>query len=181
MKTLRIALITAIALLVTVPLMAQERERKKGPAKQLSPVSQAMLRMTRTHEAIEELDLSDEQKESLKAVHKEFGPKMGEVFGKLKDVLTEEQQTAAKEAAKAAKEADKKGRAFFVAVEASITLTDEQTEQMNEIGEELTTLQREVTRKVLGVLTDEQRKQLRAKRNSGGGRGRGRDDKKTSE
>ncbi len=179
MKTLRIALITAIALLVTVPLMAQQKRERKGPAKQLSPVSQAMLRMTRIRQAIQELDLSDEQEESLKEVQKEFGPRMGEVFGKLQGILTEEQQTATKEAAEAAKEAGKEGRALFVAIEASITLTYEQTKQLNEVGEELTTLLREFQRKTFGVLSTEQREEMRANMAPKGRRGRG--EKKASE
>ncbi|NQT12284.1 MAG: hypothetical protein HQ582_06030 [Planctomycetes bacterium] len=164
MRTVRILLAVTIALLLTVPAMAaQEKKKKKAAPVKLSPTAQVFLRMDRLHTALEEMDLTAEQQEKRKQIREEHGPKMREVVDKLVDVLTEEQKDAAKASAAEAKAAGKKGRALFVAVEASLKLTDEQKEKMDKLTPELTTCQQKLARAVRGVLTPEQKKELREK------------------
>ena len=161
MRTARIALAIALALLVTAPTVAQEKKKKARGGK-LSPVAQAMMRMQKLHNVLEDLDLTDEQKEEHKKLHEANGPKLKELMEKLGKIVTEEQTAAAKAAAEKAKEAGKEGRAFFAAVEASITLTDEQKKEVNKVGEELLIQQREMVKAVRKMLTDEQKEKLTA-------------------
>ena len=143
--------------------MQLEKKKRKGPAVQLSPVSQAMMRMKRLHDAIEGLELTEEQEEKHKKLHEELGPKMKATFEKIDGILTEEQAATAKEAAKAAKEAGKEGRAFFAAVESSIKIDDEQKEKLAAVGKELQAIQRAVMKKIVSSLTPEQKEKLKEK------------------
>jgi len=160
MRTVRILLAAIVALLLAAPSVAAERPKGKGKAPQLSPTAQAMLRMERLRETLDELDLTAEQKERLGKVREEFGPKMKAIFEKIEEVLTEEQRSAAEEAMKQAKEADKKGRELFAAIEAAIKLTDEQKEKMDAIAPEIRDVQREMMKVIRGILTPEQRENL---------------------
>ena len=108
MRTLRIVLTLLVALAIVAPLAAQEEKKKeKGKSKGAPRPGYAFLMMERLREAVDKLDLSAEQKEKLQKIREEQGPKMKEVFGKLGEMLTEEQKSAAGEAMKAAKEAGK--------------------------------------------------------------------------
>ena len=83
----------AIALSIAIPIMAQEKKAAKGKRAQLSQVARVMLRMGKLREALAEVDLTAEQKESLDKVREELGPKMKEAFTELKEIFTEEQRT----------------------------------------------------------------------------------------
>jgi len=162
MKTAQFGIVTAIALLVAIPLAAQEKQaKKKGPAVKISPIAQAMLRLGKLHTAVEALDLFAEQEEGLKKVREETGPKMKEAFDKLKEILSDEQMKAAGEAAKKAKEAEKTDRQVVVAAEAAAKLTDEQKEKSEKVGKEFLAVQREISRKVMGLLTKEQKEKVK--------------------
>jgi hypothetical protein len=160
MRTIRITVAVVLALLVTVPAVAQEK--KKARRSKLSPVAQAMMRMERLHDALKALDLSADQKEQLAKLHEDHGPKMEQLMKKVEAAVPEEQLAAAKAAAEKAKQEGKKGRAFFAAVEASITLNEEQKEKVNKVGEEMLAVQRATVRAVMGVLTTEQKEKIRA-------------------
>jgi hypothetical protein len=162
MRNAHIVLAVAIALLISTAAVAQEK-KKRTPARKLSPTSQAMLRMHMLHKALEELDLTDEQKQAHKKVHEEIGPKMKEIMDGMKEILSEEQVAALEEAGKKAKEAGKTGRAMFVAIESALKLTDEQKEKMKEPSEKLVALQKQAVRKVMAILTPEQKEEIRAK------------------
>lgn len=165
MSTVRFMLMTIATLLITVPAMAQEKPKRK-PAK-LRPTSQAMLRMMKLGETLKQLDLTDEQKQKLKKIHEETGPKMKGILDKVNEILTEEQSTAAKEAAKKAMEAGKKGRDFVLAIQSSIQLTDEQQAKMDKVAPEIQAVQRQMMKAIAGMLTPEQKekmKQLRSPR-----------------
>lgn len=157
MKTVRITLALAVALAMTAPLMAQEKKAAKGKGTKISPIARAMLRTGKIHDTLADLDLTAEQKEKLGKIHKELGPKVGEVSAKLEDILTEEQLTAAGEAAKKAKEAGKEIRAGVVAIEAAVKATDEQKEKLDALAKELVTMNREMTKAIRGILTPEQK------------------------
>lgn len=164
MRTARILLAVTIALLLTVPAMAAgEKKEKKATRAKLSPVAQVFLRMDKLRTALEEMDLTAEQQEKLKQIREEHGPKMKEPFDKMGDIFTQEQKDAAKAASEEAKKAGKKGRAFFVAVQAACTITDEQREKLDKLAPEFAALQRESAKAVRGVLTPEQQKVLREK------------------
>ena len=87
MRTAHTLLATAIALLLIVPVAAQEKQaKKKRSAVKIGPVAQAVLRLKKQHAAMETLDLTEEQKGKLKKLHEETGPKMKEAFGRLTDL-----------------------------------------------------------------------------------------------
>jgi Spy/CpxP family protein refolding chaperone len=163
MKTVRIMLALAIGLLIAFPAAAQEKPKKRGKQWKLTPTSQIMLRMGKLREVIEELDLTAEQEGQLEKIREELGPKMREVFGKMRELLTKDQRSAAETAMKEAQESGKEGRQFFVAIESAIKLTDEQKEQMAKIHEELVPIHRQMMRKVRGILTPEQQEKVKAK------------------
>ncbi len=155
MKTVRMMLAVAVVVAIAIPAMAQEKKQRKGA--KLSPLSQVMVRMGKLHTAVEGLDLTAEQKEKLGAVRKDLGPKMGEAFGKLKDIFTDEQQAAAEKVAKKAREAGKEGRAMMIAIEAAVKVTDEQKKKLDKVAAELQLVQREAFRKTMAVLTAQQK------------------------
>jgi len=147
--------------LMATAIMAEEKEKAKTD--KLHPLARAMMRIERFRGALEQLDLSAEQKETLKKIHEELGPKMKAIFDKLREVLSEEQRHAAEEARNAAKAAGKKGRAMFEAIEAAVKLTDAQKEQLAKFAPELVAVHKEAAQKVMGVLTPEQQSKLKEK------------------
>jgi Spy/CpxP family protein refolding chaperone len=160
MSRIRVVLAMVAVLLVATAVMAAEGEKK---ADKLHPLASAMMRMERFHNALEQLDLSAEQKEKLKTIHEEFGPKMKAVFEKIHEALSEEQRKAAEEAMKTAKAAGKKGRALFAEIEAAVKPTDEQKEKMAKFAPEVVALHKEAAKAVMGVLTPEQQNTLKEK------------------
>lgn len=162
MKTARYVLVTAIALLILAPVSAQEKEaKKKGPAVKISLAGQAMLRLMKLHKAVETLDLADDQKDALKKIREENNAKMKEGFDKIKGLLTDAQHKAAGQAMKKAREAKKQGRMAVVAVEAAIKATDEQKKEIEVVGKDMLAIQREIMKKTMAVLTDEQKEKVR--------------------
>jgi len=162
MKTVRILLTVAIAMLMTAPLSAQQKQ-KKGARNRLSAPARALARIDKLHKSMEGMELSDDQKEAVKKIHEELGPKMKETLESLKEILTEEQQEAVKQAAEKAKDAGKKGWAFFKAVDAAVKPTDSQKTKLEEVGKKLDTLQKAVTKKIMALLTAEQKETLKKK------------------
>jgi Spy/CpxP family protein refolding chaperone len=166
MRTARTLLVLAVALLIATAVVAQEKPKKKGRRGKLSPTTQAVVRIDRLRHALEELDLTEAQKEDLKKLHEEFGPKMKAIFEKMQEVLTEEQKAAGEEAMKEAKESGKKGREFFQAIEASLKLTGEQKEKMDKLAPEISAVQKEMMKEIRGILTPEQQEKLKEKMQS---------------
>lgn len=162
MRTVRFMLVATVALLIAVPATAQDKPKRK-PTK-LSAAAQAMLRMSQLWENLKKLELTGEQKEKLKAIHEETGPKMKAILEKMKGIVTEEQRAAVEEAAKKAKEAGKEGRALFVAVESSIQLTDEQKEKLDKVAPEIRAVQRQMMKGIMGILTPEQQEKMKKMR-----------------
>jgi Spy/CpxP family protein refolding chaperone len=163
MRTLRITLALAVALLIALPAAAQEKKARKGGARKLSPTAQLMLRIGRLREALEQVDLTAEQQEQLEKIREELGPKMKESFGKMRDILTEEQRSTVEESMRKAREAGKEGRELVLAVESSIELTDEQKEKLAKVVVEMRPLHRQMMKKVMGILTPEQQEKVKEK------------------
>jgi hypothetical protein len=162
MRSAHIALALVVGLLITSASVAQEKKGKPGRM-QLGPAAQAMLRMQMLHEALESVELTEEQKAAHKKLHEEIGPKMKEILDGMKEILTEEQIAAVEEAGKKAKEEGVTGRKMFVMIQSALKLTDEQKEKMTKPGEELLALQKQATKKVMAILTAEQKEKIKAK------------------
>jgi Spy/CpxP family protein refolding chaperone len=111
---------------------------------------------------LDKLTLTDDQKASLADLRKEYGPKMSELGAKIRAILTDEQIKARHEAEKEARAAGKSPKEIGEAVDAAMKLSDDQKTKMAEVRQEMQPLQQEFRKKVLAILTPEQRKQLMA-------------------
>jgi Spy/CpxP family protein refolding chaperone len=160
MRTLQTAIVLAITLLIAIPGITQEKQKKKKGRKTLSPTARLMIRMQALRNANETLALTTEQQGQLENVREELRPTMTELFEDLQAILTAEQRTAAEDAMRAARDAGKEGRAFAMAVESAVKFTDEQKEKMAPIDKRVGKLQRQMMKKVNGILTPEQREKL---------------------
>ncbi len=132
---------------------------------------------------LKDIQLTDEQKEKVEELVKEFGPKLAELRKQQETILTPEQIQARKEALQKAKEAGKKGRELFKAGQEALKLTDEQKQKMEELRKKRMELLRQLREKLESFLTDEQKAKLPKLRGHGGkgarkGHGRRRGGKK---
>ena len=153
MRTARIALALVVALLLAYPVLAagKKSDVKKAAA---CPAAQQVDKM------VKGLTLTDAQKASLAAVKKEYGPKLTAAIKKT-DVQTPAQKKAGAEAAKAAKAAGKTGKDVAQAAAAAVKLTDAQKTQLASAKKEMGTLQKDLSKKVMAVLTPEQKQELK--------------------
>ena len=100
------------------------------------------------------ITLSEEQKKKLDDLKKELEPKLQAALKKSQ--LTDEQRTAQREARQKARDDGKRGREAQEAVEAALNLTAEQKEGRAELNK--------IREAVQGLLTDDQKAQLRERR-----------------
>jgi len=160
MRLARIVLVLTFVMLIVSPLWAADKKDKKAEKKAPPcPAAQKIAAITKG------LTLTAEQKTKLDAVAKEFGPKLVEANKKL-DVLTPEQKKARDEAIKEAKTAGKKGKELHQAVEAAVKLTDAQKAEQTDARKERSSLEKQLFDEVMGVLTPEQQKQVKAAQSS---------------
>jgi Spy/CpxP family protein refolding chaperone len=171
----------AIALLIALPAAAQEKKAAKGKSKKISPTAQLMLRIGKLREALEELDVTTEQQEQLQKIREELGPKMEAAFGKMREILTEDQHNTVRESMQKARDAGKEGRELVLAVESSIELTDEQKEKLDKVVEEMRPLHRQMMKKVMGILTPEQQEKMKEKMAPRAGKQRKKGEKKEAQ
>lgn len=163
----RIVLTFALAAIIATPLIAQEK-KKGNKKKKRGRRAFIAVRLPKS------ITLSDEQKTKYDAIIKEYSPKFLAVFQEQAKVLTPEQRKARGDAFKAAREAGKNRKETQAAVTAAVKMTDEQTKQTNEIAKKSRALRQEARKKVMEILTDEQKKEL----NKGRKRGKGKKKKK---
>jgi Spy/CpxP family protein refolding chaperone len=120
-------------------------------------------------DAIDKLDLTDDQKTKIADLKKEYEPKFKDFHDKMVAVLTDDQKKTLEDGKK--KVADATGRERMTAMRdlmTSLSITDDERTKMREIGTEQQPVMREARTKFMGVLTDE----LKAKMpQMGGGRG----------
>ncbi|MCA9051453.1 MAG: hypothetical protein KDA89_22095 [Planctomycetaceae bacterium] len=153
MKVFRtIACVTLMALL-TVSATADEKPNKgKGKGKGQAP--------SVTQRLVSGMTLTDEQKEQVKGIDKQFAAKAKEIQTKRAAILTEEQKKAQRDAQKAAKDSGKKPAEARKDVTAALKLTDEQSAQMKEVDKAQQALNTEVIAALKKVLTPEQQEKL---------------------
>jgi len=156
MRTARVALTLAVALLITSSLSAAEKKaRVKAPPK--CPAADRVDRM------LAGLTLTDDQKAKLGEITKECGPKMVELQKKIDSILTDDQKKARAEAMKTAKAEGKTGKEAANAVDAALKMTDDQKAKMAEARKEMSVLDKGLRGKVMEVLTAEQKEELKKK------------------
>jgi Spy/CpxP family protein refolding chaperone len=103
------------------------------------------------------LQLTDEQKAKVHEVMKEYGPKLKTARD---SILTDEQKKARDDAVKAAKDAGKKPGEVMKAAFEAVKLTDDQKTKMRET---MKPLNKEIRGKLMSILTDEQKAQVKQK------------------
>jgi len=104
----------------------------------------------------ETIELTAEQKEKIDGLKKEYTPQFAALQKKNREILTDEQVKARREAMKEAKDAGKKGKELQAAVSAALNLSDDQEKQMKEVTAETKKLNGEVRGKVETFLTADQ-------------------------
>jgi Spy/CpxP family protein refolding chaperone len=112
-------------------------------------------------EMLKGLDLTNAQKAKIDKLNKEFGVKAKKVVAKMDRILTAAQKKARAEAIKAAVAAGKKGKELTDAIHSAVTLSAEQEEKMAGATKQMSDLQRELHAKIVGLLTPDQRDQLK--------------------
>ena len=150
-------LVAGLALAMGGVLLAAEGKKPKPPRPEGAPEFGRMDPFA----LLSRLNLSEEQKQKIENLRKEYEPKLAELRAKLEGILTEEQKKAREEAIKKAKESGKKGRELFEAIRNAFQLTEEQQKQMQEVRTQMTQLMQEIRGKVEEILTEEQKAQLR--------------------
>jgi Spy/CpxP family protein refolding chaperone len=154
MKTLRTCVLLAVAMLVALPVMAADKKpAAKKPAK--CPAAAYVERM------LQGITLTEDQKAKLGEIQKEFGPKLVDASKKRQAILTPEQRKAEAEAAKAARAEGKKGKDLMQAVQNAVKPSDEQKAKLAEVQKERAALEKGLREKAIGVLTAEQKAQLK--------------------
>ena len=143
MRTARVLLILAVALMFARPLFAQDQpqEHKARGDRQARGGGDMLVRL------LGDLNLTDEQKTKVKDLAAKYGPD---------SVLTDEQKKARTEAVEAAKKDGKTGRDLMKAARDAVKLTDDQKAKR---AENFKTLMEEIKK----VLTPEQQEKLKAK------------------
>ncbi|MEZ6133037.1 MAG: hypothetical protein R3C59_30570 [Planctomycetaceae bacterium] len=154
MKTIRNLVCLTLMVLVAGSVMADEKGKKgkgkKGAAKKPTP----------TQRFVGKLELTDEQKEQVAAIDKQFGERFGKLQKEMNDLLTDEQKKAQREAQKSAKADGTKGGEARKALEAALNLTDEQKAKRKEQLAAQQKLNGEIIAALKKVLTEEQQASL---------------------
>ncbi|MBI1247663.1 hypothetical protein GC197_07410 [bacterium] len=145
--TLLMFALVAVLSVGTVLGADDAQPKKKKPAAGKGPQAAIFARLSK-------LDLSDEQKDQVAAIKKEFGPKLQELTKAVG--LSKDQKEARMAAMKQAKEKGLKGKEARDLVDAATSLTDEQKEAQKAVAD----LNGKIREKLAGILTDEQKKEL---------------------
>jgi pectin methylesterase-like acyl-CoA thioesterase len=152
MKTVCTAWVLIVALSIANPLFAAGGKKKDAKDAGVPYFKQ----IDRT---LKPVTLSDEQKSKLDALKKEYEPKLKEAYATEKaNALSPEQKTAGEEAKKAAVAAGKKGKDVQAAVDAAVKKTDAQ----KHASKPRLALEKEMRAKILALLTDEQKAEIKA-------------------
>jgi Spy/CpxP family protein refolding chaperone len=142
--TSKTILLLTLVLAVAAPLSAADKKKKK-PGKK-APVAVQVPKG---------IELSEEQKQKVAELNKKYAPQLVEARKKIG--LSKEQRQARAEAFKKARADGKKGKEIREAANAAAKLTDDQ----KAAADKLRTLQGEIRKALMGVLTDEQKAGLR--------------------
>jgi Spy/CpxP family protein refolding chaperone len=168
------ALGLAVSLMLAGNLLAQDAPKDSTPKDTEKHQGQRGGRMfAGPFELLKGIDLTTEQKDKIKDLKKEYGPKLKELAEKAEGVLTADQKKARDDAHKAAVDAGKKGRELMQATRDAVKLTDDQKAKQKEIrtaGQDLT---KEIVEKIKSILTDDQKEQLKKKMEGRRGRRQG--------
>jgi hypothetical protein len=161
----RTMLSLALALLIATPLLAADKEKKEARAKKgEKKPAKAFSLADVTLKLFAKAELTEEQVSKIKALSKEYTPKLSAARKKLDSILTDEQKQQRREALAAAKKAGKKPSEVINAFK----LTTEQQEAQEAARKELRECQGAYMKAVFALLSPEQRKKAGGGRKEGG-------------
>ena len=141
-NVLKTVTLLALALVIAVPMSAQEKKKKKGKKGARNPLAAVVKKV---HDA----GADEATVEKVEALAKEYGPKLTEANKGLGDVLKQRREATAK-----AKADGKTGKDLQAAVNAAVKLTDEQQAAMKKAQ----SIRQEFNKAVVALLTPEQAK-----------------------
>ena len=157
----------ALAALIAIPAIAQddasgEKKKKKGNRNQQNAASQLL-------KQLDDLGLSDDQIAKIKEIGKEVGAKMRQI--RTDAGITTELTKKRAEVVKAMKDSEQKGAELMAAINKEAGFSEAQEAALKLMNE----LRQKFNKDVVGLLTDEQKKNLpvRLKRAAGGNKGKG--------
>ena len=162
-KLTRVLCCAALAVLVLAPAAYAQRPGGQRPG-QGGPGGRQGFQRSPT-QLPRSIELSDDQKAKLAEIEEKYADKLKAATEK--SALTEDQQTAMREAFAKARENNTPREEMREVMEKAVTLTDDQKKGR----EEMTALRAEITKAVEEILTDEQKEQLKAARERGRGQG----------
>ncbi|HJT77929.1 MAG TPA: hypothetical protein VJ739_12070 [Gemmataceae bacterium] len=142
-----------LGLLVFLPGLRAADGTKKAPAKS----SDAAFRFPK------QIQPTDEQKAKLGELEKEYGSQLEAIDARIAAVMTPERQKTAAEARKKAAAEGKKGKEVREAVATALNLPEEDKAKLKEAMADRGKLMKEINAKKMGLLTDEQKAQLKSK------------------
>lgn len=151
------AALFVIALTVTVPLAAQEKNKAKG--RKGDSVAAAFELPKGSG-----IELSDEQKKKVEELKKEYGPKLKEAQEKVDGLLSADQRKAQEDARRNLKKEGKDRKDARAAIEESLKLTDEQKKTYVDANKSVAELQKTIRTKMLDLLTAEQKSKIKGER-----------------
>ncbi|RMG34669.1 MAG: hypothetical protein D6725_13840, partial [Planctomycetota bacterium] len=152
-----LGVLALIVSLSALPALADQAKKKGKKAGKKKPAAVAVEKLV--PKSVAET-LTDEQKEKIRAIAKDYQPKLAELRKKLAGAITPQQRKARAEALKKARAEGKKGKEALKAAEEAAGLTEDQKKQVAEIQKQIAELTREMRAKIAEVLTPEQRAKL---------------------
>ena len=147
--------LVCLTLMVVVASGAAMADEKKAKGK-----GKAGKGPTATQRFVAKMELSDEQKEKVAAIDKQFAERFTAMMKKRDSILTEDQLKARKEAMAQARKDGLKGPDARKAIDAAVELTDEQKAQQKALGKSEQELNKEIIASLKEVLTAEQQEKL---------------------
>lgn len=155
-QLVKVVTLLVLVALLAAPVAAQDKQKRKGKRGQQQRGA-AMQLMKK----LEKAKLTDDQKGKIKKVVAKFEPKLKELAAELKPAPGQREAVAA--ARKKAEADGKKGKELREAVTAAMNLTDKQ----KELRKKQQTMQREMQKEVMALLTPEQLKIVQPARKRG--------------
>lgn len=163
MKVFRsVICLTLVAAMLSGAAMADEKKGKgKGKKGRKAPSA--------TQRFVGKMELTDEQKEQVTAIDKQFAERFTALAKKRSSILTDEQKKTQRDMMAKAKEGGKKGAELRKELQAALKLTDEQKAQQKELTKTQQELSKEIVAALKKVLTAEQQEKLPKQRGAAGG------------
>lgn len=148
---------TLALVLTSLALAADQPAGKKGKKAKKAAGTPAVFKLPIT------ITLTAEQQAKVDEIKTQYASKWTDAQKKIADIYTAEQLAAKQTARKEAVAAGKKGKQLKGAVDAAVTLSDEQAQKLSAAETEMKQLSKEIRKAIADVLTAEQRQSIKGK------------------